>query len=131
MKPTKYRIWDKFEKKWKETYSYHLAPNGQLYYGGMNITEHNEVIFFTGLHDDHDDQNEIFDQDILEVKYEGETIICKVQYESGGYLLASDEFDDGFIWASEIVQNDRNYFWIDDSKVIGNYFEHRELMNTD
>lgn len=50
-RPTKYRIWDKERKIWKEDYHYHLAPNGQLYYGGMNITEHNEIVFWTGLHD--------------------------------------------------------------------------------
>ncbi|NGP60000.1 hypothetical protein FLT15_17815 [Paenibacillus thiaminolyticus] len=87
---------------------------------------------FTGLHADGEnfgvEDKEIFEHDILEVEYEGEKVVCEVMYEAGGTLLASDHFEDGYIWASELVECEGRYCWIGGSKVLGNKYQHPHLL---
>lgn len=130
MRPTKYRIWDKERKIWKEDYHYHLAPNGQLYYDGMNITEHNEIVFWTGLHDNHNntDGEELYDLDIVELAGlnipEGMLGIVVYDTNQGRYKLAP---------ISAYLQNAGNGGWTGYDiryayEKVGNVLSHPHLL---
>jgi hypothetical protein len=82
---------------------------------------------FSGVSDGDTDE-ELFSGDIIQVCYEGETITCEVLREGPGYLLSSNEFDDGYIWISEIVETLDGKFYIPDSELLGNRWEHPHLL---
>lgn len=78
---------------------------------------------FSGCDDDHETDNgysELWSGDIIELKYDGELITCKIEYDTCGFLLVSDSLEDGFMWMSELIESDGSYTWIPDSKLIGN-----------
>lgn len=82
---------------------------------------------YIGVHDD-EGETEIFEGDNIRIEHEGETITGNVQYCSGGFILASDDFEDGFAWISDLTENDGRYFWIPNSEVIGNRWSNPELL---
>lgn len=84
---------------------------------------------FTGVHDD-EEGNVIFEGDIIEILHEERTINCKIKYEGGGFILASDELDDSYICMSDLVEFDRQHCWIPSAKIIGNIYENPELINS-
>lgn len=89
---------------------------------GTENTPKLELIYYTGVHDDTEDETEIFNNDILEFEYKGEKYIARVEYCQGSYVLVCDELPDGYIVFPDIAENDRDYDWIPNSKVIGNRY---------
>lgn len=105
---------------------------GESYARVKNIFAEEHIILVNGLevdsksvgqfievHDDIEDK-ELYEGDIIEMLYEGQNVVGSIQYSYGGYLLASDDFVDGFMWITDLVENDGRYFWIPTSKLIGN-----------
>lgn len=77
----------------------------------------------TGVYDN-DDKNELCEGDIIQMEFEGEKIVGNIQYDGGGFLIASDDFEDGFKWITDLTENDGRYYWIPTSVLIGNMNEH-------
>lgn len=82
---------------------------------------------YIGVHDG-EGENEIFEGDNIRIEHEGETITGNVQHCGGGFILASDDFEDGFAWISDLTENDGRYFWIPNSEVIGNRWSNPDLL---
>lgn len=87
-----------------------------------------ELMQYTGVHDDSENENEIFQGDVIKFAYEDEEIIGKVEYEAGSYIIVSNELSSGYIPFLKLVDIDRDYWWIPMSKVIGNIYENPELL---
>jgi uncharacterized phage protein (TIGR01671 family) len=83
---------------------------------------------YIGVQDDSDDEIEIYESDIIEFSYEEKTYIGEVKFEAGAFIIVSDQLPDGYITILDIINSDRDYFWID-GKVIGNIYENLDLLN--
>lgn len=83
---------------------------------------------FTGLHDDSEQQEKLFDGDIAELEYQGHKHICKIQFCAGGYMFVADSFPDGFLFLSELAEYDRNYGWVEGAIKIGTIHDNPELL---
>lgn len=94
---------------------------------GYDNTPQYPLMQFTNVHDDEED-NEIYSGHIVELEYEGELINCDVRAEGPGFMFVSDKIPDGYIWMSELMESDRDHFWIRNCKIIGNIYENPELL---
>lgn len=95
----------------------------------MNIAVDPESVGqYTGLYDDTDETNEIYEGYIIKVPYEEQSVICKVVIDSGGTMLVSDDFADGYLWAHELLENDGRMEWIKGCEIIGNIHDNPELL---
>jgi uncharacterized phage protein (TIGR01671 family) len=119
-----FRIWDKLNKEFIGFYSSNLYiyENGQIYQGNINVTSRYELMQYTEIHDNTEDENEIFENDIIEFNYKGELYKGIIKFEVGSFIVACNDIDDGYIWLHEIVESDRDYRWIN-GKIIGNIYE--------
>jgi hypothetical protein len=122
--------------EWVYGWLYSIVPYGNPHERGFMIKEDigddyevdpESVGQYSGVNDDDKDE-ELFSGDIIQVGYDGETIVCEVMREGPGFLLASGEFDDGYIWISEIVESLDGKFYIPDSELLGNRWEHPHLL---
>lgn len=107
-------------------------PHECTQYGYLEIEKYHRVKPETvgqhiGVSDD-EPENELFDGDIIEMVYQGEKVIGSIEYCGGGYIVASDDFVDGFMWMSELAENDGRYFWIPTAVKIGNVHDNPELF---
>ncbi len=84
---------------------------------------------YIGIHDD-EDENELYEGDLIEMIYQEEKIVCSIEYCGGGYLLASDDFEDGFKWITDVTENDGRFFWIPTAVKIGNMTDDRDRFCT-
>ncbi len=66
---------------------------------------------YTGIHDC-ECENHLFEGNNIRMEYEGEIITGNIQYCGGGFILASDDFEDGYMWLSDLTENDGAHFWI-------------------
>lgn len=82
---------------------------------------------YTGLHDNTDDEVEIFEFDYVEFEYKGSTYKGLIKFEGGCFIIACNELPDSYIPMFEIAEFDRDYSWIN-GRVIGNKFDNPELM---
>lgn len=121
MREIKFRAWDKEFKKFATTALKYAIED-------INFLTDYEWMQNTGVNDDSEDEVEIFEGDIVELIYEQEKHICKVKYEVGGFMFVENNLPDGYLFFTEIVEVDRDYIWIPDSKVIGNIYENPELL---
>lgn len=88
---------------------------------------------FTGLTESYErtesvEPKDIYQHDILEIEYEGKTIICFVEFEICGFILVSNDFADGYIWITEVEEHDADDYWISFSRIIGNIHDNPELL---
>lgn len=84
---------------------------------------------YTGVHDDTDDQAELFDRDIVEVEYKGHKHICEVRYCGGGYMFVADSLSpDGYLWFADFIEFDRKYCWAEGTKKLGDIYTNPELL---
>jgi len=74
---------------------------------------------FTGLTEDTDfidytiqEPKDIFEGDILNLFYNEKSITCVVAWEICGFLLGSHYFEDSYIWLTEVMENQGDYYWI-------------------
>lgn len=87
-----------------------------------------ELMQYTGVHDDGEDEEEICDSDIVELQYENETHICKIKREGCGFMFVADSLPDGFLWMTEVLECDRNYWWVEGTRKVGNIYDNPELI---
>lgn len=83
---------------------------------------------YTGVHDDSEDQEELYDGDIAEVEHEDQKHICKVQYCGSGYMFVADSLPDGYLWLTEFIEFDREYCWAEGTKKLGNIYDNPNLL---
>lgn len=76
----------------------------------------------TGVHDESEDEKEIYEGDKIKFKYESTEYIGIVKFEAGMFILACDDLLDSYISFLEIIDSDRDYWWID-GEIVGNIYE--------
>ena len=85
-----------------------------------------ELLQYTGLHDETDDEVEIYEGDIVKFSYKNKTYIGEVKFEAGTFILACNQLPDGYITMLDITNFDRDYHWIE-GIVIGNVYDNLEF----
>lgn len=85
-----------------------------------------ELLQFSQVEDAED--NKLCAGDIIEFSYEASRIRAQVQQEGPGWLLASNDLDDGYIWISETCESLDGIFCIPGSKLLGNIYSNPELL---
>jgi len=129
-RPIKFRVWDKMRLQ----FIYPHNDNQQHFIIDLNGQFHNlqngsggddyVIQQYTGLNDSNDDS--IYEGDILKIHYDvGGDVIGQVLYEAdhGGYI---------FQWKRKGRNQDYNNLNCDvafESVIVGNIFEHSELLN--
>lgn len=88
-----------------------------------------EIMWYTGVHDDTEEQAELFAGDIAEVEYEGQKHVCKVQYCGSGYMFVADSLPDGYIWFIDFIEFDRDYCWAEGTKKVGNIYDNLDQLD--
>ena len=137
-------------EEWVEGYllqSDLIVPCGQIFnfckYGDKNLLLEDYCIEFyrvnpetvrqhTGLsaywYDYEDDllNAEIWEHSLLKVEYENKEVVAEVRYESGMYILCSNEFYDSYVPLFNYVAfEDVAYV---EAEVVGNIFDTPELL---
>ena len=82
---------------------------------------------FIGVTDEAGSQ-ELFDGDIIKIVYFEEPFRCEIKHEGSGYILISESFPGGFIWASDYLHFEGDACWIIGSEKIGNIHDNPELL---
>lgn len=91
------------------------------------------VCQYTGLSAFYENENgedveaPLWEHDLLEIKFDGQTILAEVTYEGGGFILVSNDFVDGYIPLMDIVECE-DTLWVR-GKVVGNVFDNPELLD--
>lgn len=137
MSQIKFRAWDKDRNKMFDVQAIYFQQDKiivsmpvkikgfeQLCVEKTNV----ELMQYTGVHDDTEEENEIYRGDIITFTYEDEETIGKVEYEAGSFIIVSNELPDGYVYFYELVDIDRDYWWIPTSKALGNVYENPELL---
>ncbi|KIL35132.1 hypothetical protein SD71_15970 [Cohnella kolymensis] len=136
MREIKFRAWHLRLKKMFAVYSVDWK-HGLVFCEGSDGNTHTfgfidvELKQFTEIHDDHETEEgfgEIYDGAVIEYHHEGQIIVCSVQYEGGRILLAANEFDDGYLWINDLIENDDSLWWLPESKVIGHIYEQLDSL---
>ncbi|MDK8182097.1 YopX family protein [Paenibacillus sp. UMB4589-SE434] len=119
-RPIKFRAWD--GKKMNQDV---VMVDGKAFKNEVGAGEPTQ---YTGVHDDTEEQEELYEGDIAEVEYEGQKHVCKVQYCGSGFMFVADSLPDGYLWISEFIEFDRDYCWAEGTRKVGNIYENPELL---
>ena len=95
--------------------------------GCVYLSGYQAFMQFTGLHDETDDDVEVFEGDVIKFRYEDKTYVGLVKFEVGCFIVTNDELPDSYLTLLDISENDGCYCWIN-GKVIGNLCENPELL---
>jgi uncharacterized phage protein (TIGR01671 family) len=87
-------------------------------------TKDNDMILmqYTGVHDQSEEEKEIYEGDKVKFRYESTEYIGIVKFEAGTFILGCLDLVDSYITLLEIVDNNEDYYWLD-GEVIGNIYE--------
>lgn len=138
-RPIRFRAWDNVKNQMyyigeEDSISFTFDSNAIV---AVDLSEaehefrylhHLKYMQCTGVHDDTDEQEELYDGDIAEVEYEGQNHVCKIQYCGSGYMFVADSLPDGYLWLSEFIEFDGNYCWSEGTKKVGNIYTHPHLL---
>lgn len=100
---------------------YRTLKNDEKYYQHRTRSEFN-LMQYTGIHDDSEDEKEIYEGDNIIFTYNDIEYIAEVKFEAGTFILCNEYLPNSYITFIDIVQSDRDYWWID-GKVVGNIYE--------
>jgi uncharacterized phage protein (TIGR01671 family) len=116
-RPIKFRVWDKRENKGMSTQN--MLYDAQLHHLWQDFVDYPgsyELMQYTGCHDS--SNNEIYEGDIIQYNNGDVIRIGYVGFMAGIFFLNyPDETDD-----------ELGYLLVSNLKVIGNKFEHSELL---
>lgn len=87
-----------------------------------------ELMQYTGLHDDDEEQNELFKSDIVELEYMGMKHVCEIDFSAGAFIFVADTLPDGFISMLEVADYDRTFGWAEGTRKLGNKYDNPELL---
>jgi hypothetical protein len=121
MREIKFRVWDILNKKMLKWGVIFNLPAWEIFPGTPEQRAF-EVMQYSGVHDESEDEIEIYEGDKIKFNYEGEQYIGEVKFEAGTFIIACEELADSYISFLEIADSDRDYWWID-GEVIGNIHE--------
>jgi len=101
--------------------------------GNCHVVKPKTIGHCANVHeDDYDEEfKEVWHGDILSIKRDDIEIVCEVVYETCGFMIVSNQLDDGFEWIGEFMDCDGSYCWIPDSKLLGNKFDNPELLEVE
>lgn len=71
----------------------------------------------------------LWENDILEIDYNGKVIQTEIKYENGMFILGSDKFTDGYIPLLDVIELEETPYIR--GKVIGNTFDNRKDKDID
>ena len=80
------------------------------------------LLQYTGIHDNTDEEKEIYEGDKIKFIYEGYEYTGEVKFEVGTFIIGCNELPDSYVALIEIINLDRGYWWIN-GEVIGNIYE--------
>ncbi|MNJ56696.1 YopX protein [compost metagenome] len=86
------------------------------------------IMQYTELHDDTEDDNELFEGDIVAITWADEKHICKIEFSAGTFMFVADSLPDGYLPLHELAEYDRRYGWIEGAKKLGNIYTSPELL---
>jgi hypothetical protein len=128
-----FKAWDKVYKQIFDVHSIDYKNecawlDKEGWDGGERSFKIIELLPISGIHDDHEMEEHGYTElkfgDVLQLQ----DFRCKLHYETGGWMLVSDHFEDGYEWVGDWLENDGQFTWIPDSKFIGNIFESPNLL---
>lgn len=127
MREIKFRTWNSVgrEMNYVSKVSYF---GGTGFYDQSLDNGNNIWMQYTELHDDEEDQNELYEGDIVEIEHEGEKFICLIEFAAGTFLFTNDNLPDGYIPVHEFVDYDHSYGWVNDCRLLGNKYENPEIL---
>jgi len=108
------------------------------YYISYGEVDAKSVGKFTGLTEDEEfadytnylvpEPRQVFEGDILDLVYDDKVIRCVVAWEICGFLLGSHDFEDSFVWLTDVMESVDGYHWIKGANIIGNKVDNPELL---
>ncbi len=116
----KYRLWDKQAKCMETFYQLRIAPNGQIYVGGANVTSRYEQSFSSGLIDVNG--KEIYEGDIISIVDSLGAHMCVVKFLNGSFgSVEVGEGDEDCVPLYEDIDSFPH-------TIIGNIYENQDLL---
>ena len=145
MKELKFRCWDKKNEEMCEVLSVDLQnqrvgvsciDRSTIYMNSKQPMTHKllnsdkvEVMQYTGIHDNTEEEKEIYAGDKINFMYKDIEYVAEVVYEAGMFILRNEYLPNSYIPLFEIVSSDRSYWWVK-GEIIGNIYENKDLLNT-
>ena len=127
MRDIKFRAWIKPEKRMihcVEVNPFYIGDCDRLHWKHDEI----ELMQFTGMCDETDDETEVFEGDIVEYRaLNGDMFNTVVVYEVGMFILVSNRFNDGYSPLYDCSEADGRIIWVR-GKVIGNIYEDKSKL---
>jgi uncharacterized phage protein (TIGR01671 family) len=130
MREIKFRAWNENYKQMKKISGIDMGIKRVFLDDGLFswwMFDHCEVMQYTGVHDQSEDEKEIYEGDIVKFTFESVKYIGTVKFEAGTFILAGHELPDSYIPFLEMIDSDRDYYWLD-GEVIGNIYENLALL---
>jgi hypothetical protein len=110
----KYLVWDIKAKRFSQNSHFCLAPNGNLYRAGRNVTDLKIICFGSGVQDDNG--NEIFAGHIIEIGKDSPQYFEVVEFKNGIFQtkeecksldnVMSEDFGSGCVIVGHILTHD-------------------------
>ena len=82
---------------------------------------------YTGVHDNTDEETEVFEGDVIVFNYKDVEYTGEVKFEAGMFIIACINLTDSYIPMFDIMERDRDFWWIN-GEVIGNKFENINML---
>lgn len=130
----RFRAWYKYQKQMKEVFSldfvnrkaYIEINKFQVPFGYIHFDDC-ELMQYTGVKDNTEEETEIYEGDNIKFMYNDIEFIGEVKFEGGCFILCNYDLPDSYIPLLEIIDSDREYFFID-GEVVSNIYE-KQLNN--
>src|SRR5690606_7283386 len=91
-------------------------------------TEKPIYMWSTGLHDDVEDGNKLYQDDIVAVTWADKKHICKIEFSAGTFMFVADSLPDGYLPLHELAEYDCGYGWVEGAERLGDIYTNPELL---